>query len=185
MWNTDAVNGCRRFLTRFYDMVCSNKVCEEESDAANKLAHRLVDKVLRDIEALSFNTSIAKMMEFVNNFTKLEKYPKSALKYAVQALYSFAPHIAEELWQQIGEDVLLHDTGVQEYNPAYLVKDEVNYVIQIMGKIRGKIEVSTTATQDEIKEMALKVENVQKYLEGKEIKKIIVVPKKLVSIVAK
>jgi len=122
-------------------------------------------------------------------------------------LYFFAPHISEELWFRIysgnyysydltqdpselcqvseSHHKLVHEIGIPEYDPEYLVKDEITYVVQIMGKIRGKMSVSPTASDDEIKEKALELENVQKYIAGKEVKKVIVVPKKLVSIVVK
>ena len=100
-------------------------------------------------------------------------------------MYSFAPHISEELWQMLGKESLIHQAGLPKYEEKYLEKDEIDYVVQVMGKIRGKITVSVSATNEKIKELAIKQENVQKYIQGKEIKKIIVVPKKLVSIVAK
>jgi len=100
-------------------------------------------------------------------------------------LYPFAPHVCEEMWQMLGNKNLIHEAGIPQHNPNFLVKDEVTYVVQIMGKLRGSFEIGLNASQEEIKEMALSLENVKKHLEGKKIVKIIVVPKKLVSIVAK
>jgi leucyl-tRNA synthetase len=100
-------------------------------------------------------------------------------------MYFFAPHISEELWAMSGHTTLLHEAGVPEFNPEYLVQSQITYVIQVMGKVRGKIEVAADASQDAIKELALANENVQKFIEGKTVHKVIVVPKKLVSIVAK
>ena len=103
VWNTDAVSGCRRFLNRFYDMAFSDKVKDENpSLEALKLGHRLVHGVKKDTEALQLNTAIAKMMEFMNEFTKLSSYPKAVVRMAVQVLSPYAPHLAEEAWQQLG-----------------------------------------------------------------------------------
>jgi len=158
--------------------------------------HFTIKKVLSDIEnRMMFNTAIAAIMEHLNNVFAI-KYPSSLNEnekmifaesciIIPRLLYFFAPHISEELWRQTGNEKLVHEVGIPEYNPEYLIKDEINYVVQIMGKIRGKLSVSPSASDTEIKEKALELENVQKYIAGKEVKKIIVVPKKLVSIVAK
>ena len=94
VWNTDAVSGCKRFLNRFYDMVFSEKVVDQDNEDALKLTHRLVNQVTKEIELLQFNTAIAHMMEFLNAFIPLPTYPKDCLVRAVQMLYPFAPHIA-------------------------------------------------------------------------------------------
>jgi len=134
-------------------------------------------------------------MEHLNNVTGI-KHPEQLndAEKAVFAescliiprlMYFFAPHISEELWAMSGHDTLVHEAGLIQWNPAFLIKSEITYVIQVMGKVRGKIVVPTSASQDEIKALALANENVQKFIEGKTIQKVIVIPKKLVSIVAK
>ncbi len=174
--------------------------------------HFTIKKVLDDIEnRMQFNTAIAAIMEHLNNvysITESEKMNDAEKAIFAEScaiiprlLYFFAPHISEELWKMIHEPYaastvpkvsnrsegfgLVHETGIPEYNPEYLIKDKVTYVVQIMGKIREKLSVTPSAAEEEIKEKALELENVKKHLQGKEIKKIIIVPKKLVSIVAK
>ena len=157
--------------------------------------HHLIKKVREDIEErMHFNTAIAAIMEHLNKVYITETENLNDAEKAIFAescaviprlLYFFAPHISEELWKMIGNVELVHEAGIPEYNPKFLVKDEVTYVVQVMGKLRGKLEVPIDLPQEEIKKLALEIENVQKFIEGKTVQKIIVVPKKLVSIVAK
>ncbi len=158
--------------------------------------HFTIKKVLNDIEnRMQFNTAIAAVMEHLNNVysikdvESLNEAEKAIFAESCVAIphlmYVFAPHISEELWNMIGKGNMLHETGLPDFNEEYLIQDEITYVIQIMGKVRGKINVSVDATDDEIKKLALEVENVKKSLAGKNILKMIIVPKKLVSIVAK
>ncbi len=183
IWNTDAVSGCKRFLTRFYDMVNSEKVSDQDSPEGAKLGHRLVHGVTNDIEALQFNTAIAKMMEFINDFTKLAAYPKSVLKMATQCLMPFAPHIAEELWQTLGESKPLSYAHYPEVDLKLLEDETVIYVVQINGKVRGRFELPKDQTQEVILEAAKANPNIAKYIEGLSIQKVIFVPNKLLSLV--
>ena len=141
IWNTDSVNGCKRFLNRFYDMAFSEKVVDEEILEGLKLGHLLVSNVEKDIESMQFNTAIAKMMEFLNAFLPLEKYPKSVVKMAVQVLYPFAPHIAEEAWEHLGGEGSLTWAAFPKVDLQYLVQDSATYIVQFNGKIRGKFEL--------------------------------------------
>jgi leucyl-tRNA synthetase len=157
--------------------------------------HHLIKKVREDIEErMHFNTAIAAIMEHLNKVYITETENLNETEKAIFAdacaviprlLYFFAPHISEELWKMIGNENLVHEAGIPEYNSQFLIKDEVTYVVQVMGKLRGKLEVPIDMPQEEIKKLALEIENVQKFIEGKTVHKIIVVPKKLVSIVAK
>ncbi|MCF7911826.1 MAG: leucine--tRNA ligase [Candidatus Cloacimonetes bacterium] len=208
-WSDTGVKGAFRFLNRVWRIFDDNlELIRDAADEYNEAnlsekvkqlrysTHFTVWKVLHDIEdRLQFNTAIAAIMEHLNNIYgigdagKLNQdeqsvYAESCRKIP-QALYCFAPHISEELWQLTGNSELLHEAGLPVFEAKYLVKDEITYVIQIMGKVRGKIEVPLNTGIEEIKAEALKNENVQKHLEGKTVKKIIVVPNKLVSIVAK
>jgi leucyl-tRNA synthetase len=182
IWNTDAVSGCKRFLNRFFDIAYSEKVTEEENEEGLKLAHRLVNFVIKDIEEMQFNTAIAHMMEFVNNFMKLKSYPKKALKMAVQVLYPFAPHITEEIWQHLGEKTNLTFEPIPKVEEKYLVDETVTYIIQINGKMRGSIELPKGTKEEDLLEVAIKNERVGKYLDKGIIKKIFV-PNKLLNIV--
>lgn len=182
LWNTDAVQGCYRFLTRFYNLVTSDKVSEETSEEALKLGHRLVFGVEKDIEEMSFNTAIAKMMEFMNDFSPLPKYPKAVLKMITQALYPFAPHIAEEAWELLGETEGLTYAPFPTVDPAYLVDSTTLYVIQINGKVRGKWELPKDKSQEEILAFIQRQPQISKHLEGT-IEKVVFVPNKLLSLV--
>lgn len=182
LWNTDAVHGCHRFLKRFYELINSDKVQDSEDEAGMKLAHRLVHGVEKDIESFHFNTAIAKMMEFINAFTPLEVYPKEALKMAVQVLYPFAPHIAEEAWETLGGAKTITYLPFPEVKQAYLEDATATYVVQINGKMRGKWELPKDQSQEALLEYVKKQPQISKYLEGG-IKKVIYVPNKLMNIV--
>jgi leucyl-tRNA synthetase len=182
VWNTEAVSGCRRFLNRFYDLVMSDKVCEEETDEALKLGHRLVYGVERDIEAMQFNTAIAKMMEFINAFSQLPKYPKTALRMLTQVLYPFAPHIAEEAWEHLGGTESLTYIPFPSYDPVYLIDATVMYVVQVNGKVRGKWMLPKDTMEEELLAFIKTQPNIAKHLTGN-ISKVVFVPNKLINVV--
>jgi leucyl-tRNA synthetase len=183
IWNTDAVSGCRRFLNRFHDMALSDKVTDETSEEALKLGHRLVFGVAKDIEALQFNTAIAKMMEFINDLTKLPFYPRNVIKMATQALAPFAPHLAEEIWQQLGFKEALSYTSFPVAEEKYLQDEQVTYVVQINGKLRGRLDLPRDQTQEELFEVAQRHSHIATFLDGQKIQKLIFVPNKLLNIV--
>lgn len=183
IWNTDAVSGCRRFLNRFYDLAVSDKVSDETGEEALKLGHRLVHGVEKDIENLFFNTAIAKMMEFINDFSKLPTYPRSVLKMATQALMPFAPHLAEEVWEILGFKGSLSYEPFPKVEEKYLKDDTITYVVQVNGKVRGRFELPNNETQEVVLEAAKKHEGVRRYLDGQAIEKVIFVPNKLLNIV--
>lgn len=185
IWNTDAVNGTKRFLNRFYDMIVSDKVSDENSEEATKLGHRLVHGVSKDIEALLFNTAIAKMMEFMNEFTKLPKYPKHVLMMATQALMPFAPHLAEEAWELLGMKESLSDYPYPEVINKYLSDEVITYVVQINGKLRGRFDLPKDQPQQIIVDAAMQHPIISKYLDGMSIEKVIFVPNKLINVVGK
>lgn len=182
VWSTDAVTGCKRFLNRFYDMVFSDKVVEEPNLDALKLTHRLVDAVTKDIEGLQFNTAIARMMEFLNHFIPLDSYPRSCLKMAVQMLYPFAPHIAEEMWQKLGSSESLTYAPIPAVDPQYLIDDTATYIVQINGKLRGRFELPKDKSEEELMILIKQKPEMEKHLVG-EILKTVFVPNKLLNIV--
>ena len=185
IWNTDAVSGSRRFLNRFYDMAFSEKVVDETSEEALRLGHRLAYGVAKDIEALQFNTAIAKMMEFLNDFTKLSSYPRSVIKMATQALAPFAPHLAEEVWEQLGCQELLAYAPFPVAEESYLQDETITYVVQINGKLRGSFDFPKDQGQEFILEAARNHANISRQLGDQEILKVIFVPNKLLNIVLK
>lgn len=183
IWNTDAVNGCKRFLNRFFEMAVSEKVSEEESIEALKLGHRLVAGVSKDLEMLQFNTAIAKMMEFINDFTKLPSYPRSVLKMAAQALSPFAPHIAEEIWEILGYKESLSYCPFPKADEKYLHDATMTYVVQVNGKVRGRFELPKDQSQEVVLAAAKEHPGIVRYLDGQTVQKVVFVPNKLLNIV--
>lgn len=182
VWNTEAVSGCRRFLGRVYEMIFSDKASDEESEEALRLGHRLVHAVEKDIEGMQFNTAIAKMMEFLNDFLSLPQYPKSVLKMFALILSPFAPHIAEEAWEHLGGQGGISYHPFPIVNPAYLVDDTVLYVVQVNGKTRGKWLLPKDTTEAELLEFIQKQPPIARHLTGP-VTKVVHVPNKLVSLV--
>lgn len=185
VWNTDAVTGCKRFLTRFYDMVTSDKVSDQQTEEALKLGFRLVNAVTKDIEGMQFNTAIAKMMEFMNDFTKLEIYPKNVLMMATQCLMPFAPHLAEEAWEILGCKESLSVCPYPYVNPKYLEESTMTYVVQVNGKLRGKFELPKDETKEVVFAAAMTNPLIVKHIDGQEIAKVIFVPNKLLNLVVR
>lgn len=183
IWNTDAVNGCRRFLTRFFDMAVSDKLTDVETPEALKLGHRLIAGVEKDFELLQFNTAIAKLMEFMNDFTKLDAYPRSVVKMATQALAPMAPHIAEEVWELLGCKESLSYCPFPKADEALLQDAVITYVVQVNGKVRGRFELPKDQPEAEVMAAAKQHPGILRFLEGQEIQKVIFVPNKLLNIV--
>ncbi len=183
LWNADGVKGCRRLLNRIYELIHSNKVIEGDCEKSNQLIHRLIKGVDEDIEGLLFNTAIAKIMEFMNDFSALSSYPKSVLKILCQLMNPFAPHFAEEMWEELGEKATICDVPFPTYDPKYLVDDEVTIVFQVKGKVRGRGVFKKSATQEEIEKQAMKDEGVLKHISGAEVRRVIYVKEKLLNIV--
>lgn len=182
VWNTDVLTGCRRFLSRSLDMVTSDKVKDIDDVFVMKLIHRLIDKARQDVESLQFNTVIAKMMEFVNEVAPREEYPKKAMDWFVQVLTLFAPHLGEELWHHLGHTESVVEAPFPEADPRFLVDEVVTYVIQVDGKVRGRLELPKDRPESEVVKMACEHPNVAKFLDGKRVAKTIVVPNKLLNI---
>ncbi|MBB63569.1 MAG: leucine--tRNA ligase [Waddliaceae bacterium] len=185
IWNTDAVSGCRRFLARMYDISRSEKLSDESSEEASKLGHRMLSGVMKDCEELQFNTAVAKMMEFMNAFTKLDSYPKDIVRMAAFALSPFAPHTAEEMWANIGEEGSISHQAYPEINQKYLSDDTTTYVVQVNGKVRGRFDLPKDQSQDQILDLAKEHPSVSKYLVDAEVMKVIFVPNKLLNLVVK
>ena len=183
VWNTDAVAACRRFLSRIYTMVTSGRLTEDMDTDTLRLMHKLVHKAESDLEALQFNTTIAKMMEFVNTLSQKETFPRKALEALVLILSSFAPHIAEEMWSLLGHTTSVAFESFPKADPQYLVDQVITYVIQVNGKLRGKVDLSKDNSKEEIIQEALDHPNVQRFLDGTTVKKTIFVPQKLINFV--
>lgn len=182
-WNTDAIQGGYRFLSRFYEMATSDAVTDEETEEALRLGHRLVHGVEADIESLQFNTAIAKMMEFINDFTKLPRYPKSVIKMATAALMPFAPHLAEEVWHHLGFKEVLAYYPFPKAEEKYLFEENVTVVIQVNGRVRSRLNLKKGLTQEELLTLAKQDEKVSRHLDGKKLVNSFHVPDKLLNLV--
>lgn len=194
-WSMAGVNGVRSFLDRVWRMIVDDRsdelqlspsVTDAEPDSDQlRVLHKTIKAVTEDINSLGFNTAIARMMEFVNFFTKSSVRPRSSMESFVLLLAPFAPHMAEELWQLLGGKETLAYVPWPEVNEAFLVEDSVEIAVQIMGKVRAKIEVAPGASKDDLELAAKSDARIAELLEGKQVHKVIVVPDRLVNFVAK
>jgi leucyl-tRNA synthetase len=158
----------------------------EKSQA--RVVHATIKKVGEDIEALAFNTAISQMMVFVNAFTTAEARPVIALRTLLALLSPFAPHLAEELWERLGRAFpgfqgLAADQPWPEYDPQLLIDDEIEIVMQVNGRVRDRLVMSRHATREQIVAAALASPRLPEFTAGKEFKKVVVVPGKLVNVV--
>ncbi|WP_128544002.1 leucine--tRNA ligase [Larkinella soli] len=193
-WNTNGIDGVYRFLKKFWRLfydegtdIRAGKWLVTDGDptpAELKSLHKVIKKVAEDIENLSFNTSVSAFMVCVNELTALKCNKKAILQDLVVVLAPFAPHITEELWAALGnEPGTLSKTAFPAFNPAYLVEAAVEYPVQINGKVRTTLSFPLDTAASDIEKEVLANETVQKWLEGKPPKKVIVVPKKIVNVV--
>ncbi len=193
-WAMAGVNGIKGFLDRSWRMIVDDRADElvlnsaigdhEITDEQNRVLHKTIKKVTVDIETLSFNTAISRMMEFVNFFTKQPQRPATMMKPFVLLLSPFAPHLCEELWKLLGGETTLAYEPWPEYDEALTVDAANEVPIQIKGKTKAKIMVPSGTPKDELEKMALAEPKIVAALEGMTVRKVIVVPDKLVNIVA-
>jgi leucyl-tRNA synthetase len=190
-WNMEGVDGTFRFLNRVWRLVVDDESGKPARDVAAveptpeqlRALHALTKKVTDDIEAMSFNTAIAAMMSFLNEATRWEVRPVSILERFILLLSPFAPHLAEELWQRLGHEKTLAYEAWPTYDPALLVLDTVEYAVQVNGKVRSRFTAALKAEVAELEKTALADPAIAKWIEGKAIKKTIVVPGRLVNLI--
>jgi leucyl-tRNA synthetase len=192
-WSTTGVSGVRGFLDRCWRLVVDERadeialapqVCADPpTDAQLRELHRCIDKVTRDVEALSFNTAIARMMEFVNFCTPLERRPRAILEPFVTILSPFAPHLAEELWELLGRQAPVSLAAWPAVEAKWLVDDTVEIPVQIQGKLRGRVVVPTGVDVEALKAAAAADPKIAELLAGKRIAKVVAVPGRLVNFV--
>lgn len=162
----------------------ADKVNDKSSSAeVKKITHKTIKKVTDDIENLRFNTAISQMMILVNKIIEQKKVAKVDFELLLRILSPFAPHIAEELWGKLGHKESIFKEEWPKHDPELIIDKIITLVVQVNGKVRDQIEVSLNTTEEEAKDIVLKSKKIKKYIEGKEIKKIIFVPNKLVNIV--
>ncbi len=186
-WDTNGIDGVNRFLRKLWSLFYKgdNLLVSDESASkdALKAVHKLIKKVTADIESFSYNTSVAAFMICVNELTQLKCHSREALEPLVVLIAPFAPHIAEELWHALGHDTTVCDAKWPVHNEEYLVESTVTMAVSFNGKARYNIQVPADAPREEIEKIALAHEGAAKWIEGKQIRKIIVVPGKIVNIV--
>lgn len=198
-WSMRGVEGVARFLARVWRLFMTENQAGnwelsarikdvDPTGAETKITHATIKKVTEDIESLSFNTAISQMMIFVNAFTNAEALPSSAMRRFLVLLNPFAPHLTSELWEKLNAKFRdnagdITDQKWPDYDERFLVEDEVEIVIQVNGKVRDRMKMSIVATEEEAKAAALANPKIQKFIAGKTIRKIVVIPRKLVNIV--
>ena len=190
-WDTNGIDGCHRFLKKFWGLFYNMRTGEfmpndaEATAEQLKSVHKLLKKVSADIPAFSYNTAVAAFMICVNELSQAHCTNKELLSKLVVALAPFAPHIAEELWAALGNSQTVCDAQWPAYEEKYLEETEVQLAIAFNGKARFQMAFPATATNAEIEQAAMADERAAKFLEGKQVVKVIVVPKKIVNIVVK
>ena len=190
-WDTNGIDGCFRFLKKFWALFYENRTDEflpadAEPTADNlKSLHKLIKKVTEDIEHFSYNTSISAFMIAVGELAQQKCRSKQVLEQLVVLIAPFAPHIAEELWHALDNTTTVCDAQWPVFNPQYLVESEVQLTVSFNGKARFQKKFAADATNDEIQAAVLADEQSKKYLDGKQVVKVIVVPKKIVNVVIK
>ncbi|HDR4420733.1 TPA: leucine--tRNA ligase [Bacillus cereus] len=187
-WSENGLDGARRFLDRVWRLFIQDngELSEKITDAPNKelekAYHQTVKKVTEDYAELRFNTAISQMMVFINDAYKAETLPKEYVEGFVKMIAPVAPHIGEELWNKLGYNETITYASWPTFDESKLVEDEVEIVVQVMGKVRAKLTMSKDASKEEMEQLAL--EAIQDQIEGKTVRKVIVVPGKLVNVVA-
>ena len=190
-WSENGLDGSRRFLDRVWrlfineDDSLSQKFVESNNKSLDKVYNQTVKKVTEDFDTLNFNTAISQLMVFINECYKVDEIYQPYAEGFVKMLAPIAPHIGEELWQKLGHDETITYQPWPTYNETLLVDSEVEIVVQVNGKVRAKLTIPKELSKEEMQELALENENVKMAIDGKEIKKVIAVPQKLVNIVAK
>jgi leucyl-tRNA synthetase len=182
-WQTAGIHGVRRFLDRVHALATRELDDAPPDLETQKLMHRTVKKVGDDIEALRLNTAVSAMMILSNHLNGFERPPRQAVSRLLQCLAPFAPHLAEELWAQLGQSASIADVPWPEFDASLIVDDEVEIGVQVNGKVRGRVRLSRTATEDEARARAHADENVSKFISGKAEKKLVYVPGRILNFI--
>jgi len=187
-WDTNGIDGVHRFLRKlwrlFFDKEGQLKISEEEATADElKSLHKTIKKVDEDIKRFSFNTAVSQFMICVNELSELKCNKRKILEPLVLAIAPFAPHVAEELWQQLGHDESIVNATFPKFNEVYLVENTFSYPVSVNGKTRMNIELPLSLENDEIEKIVLADDKIQKWMDGKTPKKIIIVKKRIINIV--
>ena len=190
-WDEKGLHGANKWVQRVWRLLMDDnnhlrdRVSTFNDGKLTKVYNQTVKKVTEDYERMHFNTAISQLMVFVNEAYKVDDLPVEYMKGFVKMIAPIMPHMAEELWSQFGESDTITYQSWPTYDPKALVEDEVEMIVQVNGKVRAKIKMAKDTDRDEAQQLALANEHVKKFTDGKDIKKVIVVPNKIVNIVAK
>ena len=184
-WSTTGISGIQRFLDRVWRLSEREMRDGPAPEPLMKQLHKTIKKVSEDTGKLEFNTAIAQMMIFVNDAYKEEHLYRETFEPFILLLAPYAPHLAEELWEKIGNKAPVCLVSWPEWKEELTKDDEVTVVVQINGKVRSKMQMASDSGTDTMESEAMKLDRIQELIAGKEIKKVITVPNKLVNIVAK
>ena len=189
-WDTNGIDGCHRFLKKFWNLcssVCSDDAATNETASKEELKalHKLIKKVSQDIEVFSYNTSISAFMICVNELSQLKCKNRDVMRTLAVLIAPFAPHIAEELWEMLGGKGSVCDAQWPAWNEEYLVENTVRLGVAFNGKTRFDMEFAADADNQTIQAAVLADERAQKYIDGKQVMKVIIVPKRMVNLVIK
>lgn len=190
-WDTNGIDGCHRFLKKFWALFYDQRTGEflpdqsEPTPEQYKSVHKLIKKVTQDIEQFSYNTSISAFMICVNELHQLKCHNQALLTDVVGQIAPFAPHIAEELWHALGNSGSIFDACWPEYNEKYLVESTVQMGIAFNGKRRFEMQFAADADNAAIEQAVMADQRTAKYIDGKQIVKVIIVPKRMVNVVVK
>ncbi|MCX6716281.1 MAG: class I tRNA ligase family protein [Candidatus Taylorbacteria bacterium] len=186
-WNTDSMVGSRRFIERVWKMkervLVDNRYTIYGITPATRVLHKTIKKVTEDIENLRFNTAISTLMICANELEKSETIDKKIYETFLKLLAPFAPHVTEELWASLGNKKSIHISEWPKYDTTLLMEDTATIILQINGKVRGSFMSPTNADKQALETAAKALPEAQKWLKDKEIKRIVVIPGRLVNIV--
>ena len=182
-WSTNGLKGCKKFLDRIWRI--QDKLNDKSGYTNETLVHQTIKKVTNDLQTMKYNTAVSALMILLNDLETYDSITKDDLRVLVHLLNPIAPHITEEINEVSALGKPLAESTWPNYDESKTLEANFELVLQVNGKVRGKIDVSSDISKEEMEKLALESENVQKYTEGKEIVKVIVVPKKLVNIVVK
>ena len=193
-WSEDGLAGANKFLERVWRLFINNDddntvrddfLTDKNDGKLDKVYNETVKKVTEDFEVLHFNTAISQMMVFTNEANKADSLPKEYAEGLVKMLAPIAPHMMEELWSKFGHDESITYAKWPEFDESKLVSDTVEMIIQVNGRLRDKLSLPVDTDKEKIKELALSDEKIQKFIDGKDVAKVIVIPNKIVNIVVK
>ena len=183
MWSEESLMGVYRFIGKIYGLFSKVKKVDM-TDADLRAMHKAILEVTERIDQMKFNTAVSSMMTYVNYMSNMESVPVEMYETLLELMCPFTPHLAEEMWARLGHNDLIIKHAWPKGDARLAEDNVVTYAVQICGKMRGTIEMPKDASQEEVKAKAMELDNVKRQLEGKEIRKVIVVPNRLINLVA-